>query len=138
LSPTVWGSYHDYGLLKELFPPESKIIDLLNCYEILVDLGFIGIEKDYAEKLTEIVIPLKKPKKSKKNPNPQLTARQKELNKSISSSRVRVEHAIGGAKRLGAVSQVFRNKKLEFNDLVMEVACGLWNFHLKFDCLENY
>ena len=69
-------------------------------------------------------------KKSKKNPNPQLTEEKKENNKSKSRIRIKVENAIGGVKRFGAVTQIFRNKKEEFNDSTMEVACGIWNLHL--------
>lgn len=129
---------HDYQLLKELFPPESKAIDLLNCYQILVDLGFLGIKTDYVGRLDDVVIPTKKPKKSKSNPNPTLTVEQKKLNKLISGTRIKVEHSNAGIKRLGIVYQVFRNKGLIFNDLVMEVSASLWNFHLDFTKLKCY
>ena len=33
--------------------------------------------------------------------------------------RVKVEHAISGAKRLGCVTQVYRNKSRTFNGRVM-------------------
>ena len=59
-----------------------------------------------------------------------LTEAQKEQNKKKSSVRVLVEHTIGGVKRLGIVSQVFRNKKKDFDDTVMLISCGLWNYHL--------
>ena len=42
----------------------------------------------------------------------------------------KVEHAINGAKRLGCVTQVYRNKSLAFNDRVMVLAYGIWNWHL--------
>jgi len=58
-------------------------------------------------------------------------------NKIKSRIRVKVENAIGRAKRFGAVVQVFRNKKEDFNDAVMEIACGLWNFHLDFKPICN-
>ena len=108
-----------------------------NNYELWVDLGFLGIETDYKGNIKTIVIPEKKPRKSKKNPNPELTEKQKENNKAKSQIRIKVENAIGGAKRFGAVTQVFRNKKEEFNDAVMELACGIWNFHLDFKSVYN-
>ena len=39
--------------------------------------------------------------------------------------RVKVEHAISGAKRLGCVTQVYRNKSRTFNGRVMLLACGI-------------
>ena len=48
-----------------------------------------------------------------------------EENKIISSFRVRVEHAIAGIKRFGVVSQTLRNRKAYFDDLVMEISCGM-------------
>ena len=73
-----------------------------------------------------IIQPTKKPKGGT------LTDEQKEENRLISSARVVVEHIIGGVKRLHIVKEVFRNKKKGFDDLVMEIACGLHNFRC--DC----
>jgi hypothetical protein len=42
--------------------------------------------------------------------------------------RVSVEHVIGGVKRCRIVSATRRHLKRGFNDLVMEVACGLHHF----------
>ncbi len=68
------GHHHDYSLLKEEFPPERDwFIDI----GVAVDLGYLGIKKDYAG--DQFAIPTKKPRKSKANPNPQLTAEQKAL-----------------------------------------------------------
>lgn len=120
-------------MFKEEFPPEKlKKMNPFELFKVLVDLGYIGIVKDYENLIKEIEIPHKKPRKSKKNPDPKLTKEQKEENKKISSIRIKVENAIGGSKRMGAVSQIFRNKAPEFNDLVMEIACSLWNYHLSF------
>ncbi len=131
LGPTVPGKNHDYGMLKKEIPPSKKpdhpFID--HCVE--VDLGFLGIEKDYEGRIKAVVIPEKKPRKSKKNPAPELTEEQKERNKGKSQTRVKVENAIGGAKRFGAVTQIFRNKKEKFNDSFMEASCALWNLHLE-------
>jgi len=46
--------------------------------------------------------------------------------------RVLVEHAIEGVKRFGIVSDKFHNRKDGFDDKVMVISCGLWNYHLKF------
>jgi hypothetical protein len=121
-------------MLKEEFPPELNHEKLhpFFLYKILVDLGYLGIEKDYALCCNGIAISIKKPRKSKKNSSPILTDEQKNQNREKSKMRVKVENTICGTKRLGIVSQIFRNKNLDFNDLCMEFACSLWNFHLAF------
>jgi len=53
------------------------------------------------------------------------------INTQKSRIRIRVEHAIGGVKRLAAVAQPYRNHTPKMEDQLMVVACGLWNFHLK-------
>ena len=45
----------------------------------------------------------------------------------ISSERIGVEHSIGGFKIFRIVRDIYRNKKAKFDDLVIEVACGLYN-----------
>ncbi len=50
------------------------------------------------------------------------------LNRIISRVRIVVEHVISGIKRGRIVKDVFRNTKADFDDLVMEIACGLHNF----------
>jgi hypothetical protein len=48
-------------------------------------------------------------------------------NSIISGVRIIAEHVISGIKRCRIVKDVFRNTKEEFDDLVMEIACGLHN-----------
>ena len=79
-----------------------------------------------------------------------MSQKDKRRNKEISSLRVIVEHTIGGVKpclrrsaclcgarrqaagrRFRVVSDIYRNLKQGFEDKVMELACGLWNYHLK-------
>ena len=132
LGPTTIGKNHDYGMLKKEIPPDKKKIKHpFSNYELLVDLGFLGIEKDYDGNIKSIVIPEKKPKKSKNNPNPKLTAEQKANNKTKSQIRIKVENSICGVKRFGVLTQTFRNKSEALNDAAMEIACGIWNLHLK-------
>ena len=50
------------------------------------------------------------------------------LNAIISGVRIIVEHVIAGIKRFRIVKDVYRNTKQNFDDLVMEIACGLHNF----------
>ena len=58
----------------------------------------------------------------------------------ISSIRILVEHVISGVKRCRIVHDVFRNTKAQFDDLVMEIACGLHNFRtrLRYNTLSEY
>jgi len=58
----------------------------------------------------------------------ELTDAEKEQNSLISRMRIIVEHVICGIKRCHIVKDVFRNTKDRFDDLVMEIACGLHNF----------
>ena len=57
-----------------------------------------------------------------------LSADQKAGNRLISSVRVVVEHIISGVKRCRIVKDVFRNTKEGFDDVAMELACGLHNY----------
>lgn len=70
------------------------------------------------------MMPTKKPK------GKELSDDQKEVNRSISSFRVLVEHAIGGVKRCRIVKDRFRCHKFGFDDLVIELACGLHNLKM--------
>lgn len=58
-----------------------------------------------------------------------LTEADKALNRLISSCRILVERAIGGMKRFRAVSNIYRNKQ-GWDDNLVYVTAGLWNFHL--------
>ena len=89
---------------------------------VWVDKGFVGITNEMDPK--QVQIPHKKPKGGK------LTQEQKQDNKLISSIRILVEHAIGGVKRFGCVSQIYRNRRGQ-DDQMMAVCAGLWNFHLQ-------
>lgn len=119
LSNTVQGSMHDFSLMKETvvkkyLPSEMKIY---------VDTGFLGFQKLSPD--LNIFMPKKKPKFRK------LFQYEKNQNRKISKLRILVEHAIGGIKRLRGVTDVFRNIKKGFCDLIMNLCCGLWNLNLK-------
>jgi hypothetical protein len=118
VSPTMDGKRHDYGMFKEEFPPPSVVFP--RSIALWIDLGFVGFEKDYPDTL--VMIPKKKPK------GKELTDDAKAWNRIVSGFRVLVEHAIGGVKRFGIVSDKFRNRKDGFDDKVMLVSCGLWNY----------
>ena len=127
LGPTVFGKKHDYGIFTDEFPepPPMSHPDIPpppGDRRFWTDLGYIGIEKDFPE--LDVIMPKKKPKGG------ELTKEEKHMNKLISGVRVKVEHAIGGVKRFGIVSNIFRNKTEDMDDKVMETSCGLWNYHI--------
>ena len=119
LSQTHPGRHQDYGLFKESSFPHHLPDDV----SLWVDSGFQGIESDYPA-LT-VYIPQKKPRGG------ELNLTQKVVNSLKARLRVVVEHAIWGLKRLNALAHIYRNRRADFDDRLMLVACGLWNFHLK-------
>ena len=80
----------------------------------------------------QIDIPTTKPRKSKKNPHPQLSDAQKAANTALSQIRIFIEHAIGGMKRYNILVHVFRNRKVDFEDDAIGVCAGLWNRALSY------
>jgi len=88
-----------------------------------VDLGFQGIVSDFAD--WSVSIPAQKPK------GKELDEEQRILNFLKASTRVLVEHAIGGGKRSGAVAQTLRHRLPGLDDDFMMIGCGLWNYRLK-------
>jgi hypothetical protein len=127
LGRTFSGHHHDYSMLKQEFPPDLDWFVDLN---VRVDLGYLGIKSDYCG--DQIDIPTKKPRKSQKNPNPQLSDAQKRANKVLSQIRVFIEHAIGGMKRYNILVHTFRNRIAHFEDDVIGVCAGLWNLVLSY------
>ena len=122
LSQAYCGSAHDYAILKSELPPEENI--WFDDHHLHVDLGFLGICKDYPAQ--QISIPFKKSK------NKPLTEDHKNINKQRSSIRVTVEHSIGGLKRFRFLSDRLRCRDIQLYNLVAGVCAGLWNF-----CLTN-
>jgi len=104
-------------------------LGLLDLFELLADLGYLGLVADYG--LPPESLPHRKPRRSKKCPAASLTDSQRTENVTHARRRVKVEHAISGAKRLGCVAQTCRNKSAAFTDRLLALACGIWNWHLK-------
>jgi DDE superfamily endonuclease len=127
LGRTFSGHNHDYSMLKQEFPPELAWFADLHVH---VDLGYLGIRSDYRG--DQLDIPTKKPRKSQKHPNPQLSDTQKVANKVLSQVRIFIEHAIGGMKRYNILVHVFRNRKADFEDDAIGVCAGLWTFVLSY------
>ena len=125
LGRTFSGHNHDYLMLKQEFPPE---LDWFTDLDVRVDLGYLGIKSD--DRGEQIDIPTRKPRKSQKNPNPQLSAEQKAANTALSRVRIVIEHAIGGMKRYNILVYTFRNRMsiLRMMSLVSVLGCGTWFF----------
>ena len=87
-------------------------------YEIYRDLGYLGHEAGDGAVVHQ---PKKKPR------GKPLSDKDKAHNHAISSIRVVIEHVNSGIKRCRCVKDIFRNYVEDFDDLVMEIACGLHN-----------
>jgi DDE superfamily endonuclease len=60
------------------------------------------------------------------------TPSEQAANRAISSSRNRIEHAIGGVKSYRIVKDKIRLLKDGIRDTIMETCCGLQNFRLQY------
>lgn len=115
LSPTESGSMH-HKALAELYP-----INLPCGSTLKQDLGFMG----HAPTGVSIEQPFKKPRGG------QLTEGQKIYNTILSSTRIVIEHANSGIKRLRMLKDVIRIHDSQVRDCVRVVACGLHNLRVK-------
>lgn len=125
VSPAKPGRRHDKRLtdrelLGEYIPKDVSI---------WADSGFQGLEQKRPPGSLTFVA------KRGRRDRP-LTKREKQENHVISSFRIVVENAIGGMKRYRATTDKLRNKSGWFDDRVMRVAAGLWNYHLAYGQLE--
>jgi len=114
-SPLFGGSVHGYTVLKTLFDPDLPWFKNLT---VRLDLGFLGAEKDYGAS-AHIILPHKKPRKSKRNPAPKLTNEQRKENRQQAKTRVIVEQAIGGLKHFHCLTHRLRNQSTFLNELAL-------------------
>ena len=112
-------------MLKQEFDQNLGLLDL---FQLLADLGYLGLAADYDA--APASLPHRKPRRSTRQPTTALTHEQRAHNQAHARRRVKVEHAISGSKRLGCVTQTYRNHSNLLNDRVMALACGIWNWHL--------
>jgi hypothetical protein len=119
ISKSCIGKKHDYTLLKEIFPSNKY---WFRNFSVFVDLGYLGIKKDYSCKKVEI--PYKKTK------NKPLTTAQKSENKIFSAKRIVVEQSIGGIKRYRILSDRLRIHHIDLYDKILGICTGLWNFYI--------
>jgi hypothetical protein len=82
------------------------------------DLGYFGVGKDFPEQLSSL--PCKKRK------DQELSAEEKECNKSHSRKRMVIEHTICMIKKDRIVSDIFRNRLRNY-DRVSDIVSGLVN-----------
>ena len=107
------GRRHDYDIYKMNYPVIPK--DVINVF----DLGYLGVEKDFTEKLSSISIRKKK--------NMELSQEEKEY-KSHSRSRIVIEHTtISRLKKYKIMNKVFRNRLRKYNR-ISDIVAGLINY----------
>lgn len=114
LSQTYAGATHDKKATdqEELHYPAGA--------SLAKDTGFQGYEPLGVHTLQ----PKKKPK------GKELGLADRFFNRVIASVRIRIEHVIASVKRCRIVKDVFRNTKIGFSDLAMQLACALHNFRV--------
>jgi DDE superfamily endonuclease len=127
LGRTFRGHHHDSLMVQQEVPPE---LDWLTDLHVRVDRGYRGIQSD--DRGEQIDLPTKKPRKSKKNPNPPWSDAQKAAKKVLSQIRICIAHAIGSMKRSNILVHTFRNRIAHFEDDVIGVCAGLWNLVLSY------
>ena len=119
VSPIKKGSIHDKTLLEKEcwagFIPEEVTL--------WADKGFEGIAK-LLSNADRLMMPKKKPKAQ------ELSEQDKKQNRLISGLRILVEHAIAGIKRMGAVKDIYRNRKGQPDQFIL-LSAALWNYHLR-------
>jgi hypothetical protein len=123
-SPHAKGSTHDYALYKRSHPKLPKEVTSK------LDLGYLGIEKDYP--LLSCVLPFKKknPGRGKKGAVAEpLTEAQKLFNKLLASARVVVEHTNSRVKKFRIFGEEFRNRLKNYEPMT-NIVCGIINFHI--------
>jgi len=106
------GSVHDFKLYKDTVGEEVD-----ESITILVDLGFLGIDKLHANSM----IPIKESK------NHKLTEKEKAYNKRLAQQRVIIEHINAKIKTFKIVSYPYRNRRRR-HLLRMSLICGIINY----------
>jgi len=118
VSDTVPGTIHD----KKLFESDPHLLYLPEQAMGMGDLGYLGTD-DLSPRL-KMILPQKKP------PGGELTGSEKANNKAISSIRVKVEHPFSYLKHFNILSQKFRGRVTNQQNLDLPfktVAC-IYNF----------
>ena len=106
------GSRHDYDIYKKNHPVIPK--EVIN----VIDLGYLGIEKDFPEQKSSI------PKRKKRSMG--LLQEEINFNQEHAKKRIVIEHTICRIKKYRIMSDVFRNKLKKYNK-VSDIVAGLVN-----------
>ena len=124
LGPTVEGNKHDKAVADE------QGLAKLEQVRMLLDLGFQGLA---VHNSTTKIMPHKKPRKK------ELSDQKKLENQVVSSVRVKVEHSIGGIKRLRIVKDTVRCHSWWRKDQLMVISTSIHNFRtaMRFGRLES-
>ena len=110
------GRRHDYDIYKENHPLIPK--QVVN----VVDLGYLGIEKDFPEQLSSLP--------DRKDRNHKLSKEQKEYNQEHAKKRIVIEHTICKVKKYRILADVFRNKLRKKYNKVSDIVSGLVNYRI--------
>ncbi|MDR0893425.1 MAG: transposase family protein [Mediterranea sp.] len=114
VSKTHAGKVHDKTLADTCYT-------ILEGFTLWQDTGYQG----YMPEGVKVLQPKKKPR------GRELTAEEKRENARISSYRVRVNHAIGSAKRCRIVKDECRLRKNNFVNYILHTCAALHNFRIK-------
>lgn len=109
------GRRHDYDIYKKNRPITPK--QVVNVF----DLGYLGVGKDYPEQRSSLP--------NKKKRNLEMSAEEKECNKSHSKKRMVIEHTICRLKKYRIMGDIFRNRLRNY-DRVSDIVSGLVNYRI--------
>jgi hypothetical protein len=109
------GYRHDYDVYKENRPVTPK--QVVN----VVDLGYLGIEKDFPQQLSSTP--------NRKKRCQELSDGHKDYNKNHSKKRIVIEHTICRLKKYRILADVFRNKLKKY-DKVSDIVAGVVNYRI--------
>ena len=110
------GRKHDYDIYKHNHPTITP-----SQVDNIVDLGYLGIEKDFPT--VKSVLPIRKKK------NTLLSNDDMRYNKNHSRLRIIVEHTICKIKKFGIMGTKFRNKLRRYNN-ISDIVSGILNFRV--------
>ena len=110
------GRQHDYTVYKEEQPQIPSQV------ENVLDLGYLGCEKDFPT--VKYSLPIMKKKR-----NMELTEEQIEYNKNHSRLRVIIEHTICRINKFCIMGTKYRNKLKKY-DHISDIIAGLVNYRI--------
>ena len=110
------GRKNDYDIYKHNHPTITP-----SQVDSIVDLGYLGIEKDFPTVKSVLAI--------KKKKNTLLSNDDMRYNKNHSRLRIIVEHTICKIKKFGIMGTKFRNKLRRYNN-ISDIVSGILNFRV--------